>query len=180
MIITISGKAGSGKSTIAKLLAKKLKLKHYSIGDLMRRLAKEKNISLLELSRLAEKDSSIDKELDKKQIKLSKEDDFVIDGRLTAFFIPNADFKIFLECKDKVRAERILKDKREAEKSKDLNETIKKIKKREDSERKRYKEYYNVDYYKKGLYDLVVDTSDLSVDEVIEKIIERVEKQEND
>ena len=64
MIITISGKAGSGKSTIAKELAKKLKLKHYSIGDLMRQIAKEKNISLIELSKLAEKDNSIDKELD--------------------------------------------------------------------------------------------------------------------
>ena len=36
MKITISGKAGSGKSTIARGLAKKLELKHYSIGDLMR------------------------------------------------------------------------------------------------------------------------------------------------
>ena len=46
MIIAISGKAGSGKSTIAELLAKKLKLKHYSIGNLMREMAKKKNISL--------------------------------------------------------------------------------------------------------------------------------------
>ncbi|MCH9028900.1 MAG: nucleoside monophosphate kinase, partial [Bacteroidetes bacterium] len=66
MIITISGKAGSGKSTVAKELARKLELKHYSIGDLMRQMAKEKNISLTELGKLAEKDDSIDKELDKK------------------------------------------------------------------------------------------------------------------
>ena len=66
MIITISGKAGSGKSTVAKEIARKLELKHYSIGDLMRQMAKEKNISLSELGELAEKDDSIDKELDKK------------------------------------------------------------------------------------------------------------------
>jgi len=66
MIITISGKAGSGKSTVAKQLAKKLNLKHYSIGDIMRKLAKEKNISLNELSKLAEKDKTIDLTLDKK------------------------------------------------------------------------------------------------------------------
>ena len=173
MIITISGKAGSGKSTIAKLLAKKLKLKHYSIGDLMRQIAKKKNISLLELSKSAEKNKSIDKELDKKQIGLSKEDNFVIDGRLTAFFIPNADFKIFLDCKDNVRAERILKDKRAAEKSRDISETIKKIKKREESERKRYKEYYNVDYYNKKLYDYIIDTTNLSINEVLNKIIKK-------
>ena len=46
MIITISGIAGSGKSTVAKLLAKKLNCKHYSVGDFMRQIAKEKNIPL--------------------------------------------------------------------------------------------------------------------------------------
>ena len=152
MIITISGKAGSGKSTIAKILAEKLKLRHYSIGDLMREIAKERNISLSELSKLAEKDESIDKELDKKQIALKDRDDFVIDGRLTAFFINNANVKVFLDCDDKVRAERILKDERKDEKSGDIKEIIKKISEREESERVRYKKYYNADYYDKKLY----------------------------
>lgn len=176
MIITISGKAGSGKSTIAKMLAKRLNLKHYSIGDLMRQLSKDKGISLLKLSKLAETDKTIDKELDKKQIELGKkEDNFVIDGRLTAFFLPKADFKIFLDCKDNVRSERILKDKRDEEKSQNLKETIKKIKAREESERKRYKKYYNIDYYKKDLYDYYLDTTDLSIKEVLENILKRLE-----
>ena len=171
MIITISGKAGSGKSTVAKEVAKKLNLKHYSIGDLMRQIAKEKNMSLIELSRLAEKDRSIDTELDKKNIELREEDNFVIDGRLTAFFSPYAELKVFLECKDKVRAERILNDKREEEKSRNINALIKKIRQREQSERKRYKNLYDVDYYNKKLYDLIIDTTNLSVKEVVEKII---------
>ena len=53
MIITISGKAGSGKSTVAKSISQKLNLRHYSIGDLMRAMAREKKISLLELNKLA-------------------------------------------------------------------------------------------------------------------------------
>ena len=174
MIITISGKAGSGKSTIAKELAEKLKLKHYSIGDLMRKLAKEKNIFLNELSKLAEKDSSIDLELDKKQIELRDKNNFVIDGRLTAHFIPYADLKVFLDCNDKVRAERILKDERKDEKSKNVKELIKKINQREQSERKRYKKLYNVDYYDKKLYNLIIDTTNLSINEVIEKIMKTV------
>ena len=173
MIITISGKAGSGKSTVAKEIAKKLELKHYSIGDLMRQMAKEKNISLSELGELAEKDDSIDKELDKKQIELKNEDNFVIDGRLTGFFIPNATVKVFLDCDEKVRAERILKDERKDESSKDAVEVVEKIKAREQSERKRYKQYYDADYYDKKLYDLVVDTTNLSVEEVVNKIMEK-------
>jgi len=177
MIITISGKAGSGKSTAAKELAKKLKLKHYSIGDLMRQIAKEKNMSLNELSKSAEKDKSIDLALDKKQIELRDKTDFVIDGRLTAYFIPYANLKVFLECNDKVRAERILKDKREDEKSKSINEITKKIKKREQSERKRYKKLYNVDYYDKKLYDLIIDTTNLSINGVLEKIIKSINEE---
>jgi len=34
MIITIAGEGGSGKSTVARILAKKLDYKHYSTGDL--------------------------------------------------------------------------------------------------------------------------------------------------
>ena len=174
MIITISGKAGSGKSTVAEQLAKKLELKHYSIGDLMRQIAKERNISLIELSKLAEKDDSIDIELDKKNIELREEDNFVIDGRLTAYFSPYAELKVFLDCDDKVRTERILKDKREGEKSKNLRELITKIKQREQSERKRYKKLYNVDYYDKKLYNLIIDTTNLSIKEVVDKIIKAV------
>jgi|TARA_Y100000310_G_scaffold341861_1_gene442556 predicted cytidylate kinase len=174
MIITISGKAGSGKSTIAKQLAKKLKLKHYSIGDLMRQIAKGKNISLMELSKLAEKDNSIDLELDKKNIELREENNFVIDGRLTAYFSPYAELKVFLDCDDEVRADRILKDERKDEKSKNIKESTKKIKQREQSERKRYKKLYNVDYCDKKLYNLIIDTTNLSIKEVVEKIIEAV------
>jgi predicted cytidylate kinase len=174
MIITISGKAGSGKSTIAEELAKKLKHKHYSIGDLMRQLAKEKNITLIELGKLAEKDPSIDRQLDQKQIELRNKGNFVIDGRLTAFFIPNSNLKVFLDCNDQVRAERILKDNRSDEKSKDINGIIKKIRQREHSERKRYKKLYNIDYYDKKLYNLVIDTTDLNIKKVVERIIKAI------
>ena len=170
MIITISGKAGSGKSTLARLLAKKLKLKHYSTGGLMRQIAKKRNISLLKLSKIAERDKDIDTELDERQIKLAQQDNFVIDGRLSALFIPNTDFSIFLDCDDEVRAKRILKDERQGEKGKNTNEMIKKIKKREDSERKRYKKYYGYDYHDKKNYDYVIDTTHLDVNEMLDEV----------
>ncbi len=136
MIITVSGKAGSGKSTVSKLLAKKLGLKHYSSGDFMRQMAKERGVTLAELSKQAEQDKgAIDKEIDERQKELGKkENNFVIDGRLSAFFIPNADFKVFLDCDDDVRAKRILGDDRGTENTNGLKETEEKIKKREDSE----------------------------------------------
>jgi cytidylate kinase len=42
MIITIAGTVGSGKSTVGRIIAKRLGLKHYSIGDLMREMAEQR------------------------------------------------------------------------------------------------------------------------------------------
>ncbi|MBI4452610.1 (d)CMP kinase [Candidatus Woesearchaeota archaeon] len=180
MRITISGKAGAGKSTVAKLLSEKLSLKHYSIGDLMRAMASDKGISLIELNKIAEKDKSIDFELDNKLKEMGKtKDNFVVDGRLTAHFIPNADIRVFLETDDKVRAERILKDRREHEKSNDVDEVVEKIRKREESEKKRYRQYYGVDYSDKKLYNLVIDTTSLMPNEVVERIVEFVKGQKS-
>jgi predicted cytidylate kinase len=178
MRITISGKAGSGKSTISKLLAQKLNLKHYSIGDLMRAMALEKGISIIEMGKLAEKDRSIDLELDNKLKELGKnEDNFVVDGRLAAFFIPHADVRVFLEADDNIRAERIHKDKRQHEQSKDVKEMIDNINKREESEKKRYKEYYNVDYADKKLYNFVVNTNNKLPPEIVDTIIKQFKLQ---
>lgn len=175
MRITISGKAGTGKSTVAKLLAHKLNLKHYSIGDLMRVMAKEKGITLLELNTLAETDNSIDIELDDKLKELGQtKNNFVVDGRLTAFFIPHADVKVFLEADDEERAKRIMKDNREHEKSSYLDEAIKNIRKREESEQKRYQKYYGVNYLDRKLYDLFIDTTKLTPNQVVDKIVEFV------
>ena len=176
MRITISGKAGTGKSTVARQLSEKLGLKHYSIGDLMRAMASERGISLLELNRLAETDKSIDFELDNKLKELGKEkDDFVVDGRLTAFFVPHAEVRVFLDADDRVREERILKDKRQHEKSKSLRDAISNVKKREESEKKRYKKYYGIDYIDKKLYNCFVDTTKIPPNEVVGNIIKFIE-----
>ena len=174
MIITISGIAGSGKSTVAKLLAKKLNCKHYSVGDFMRQIAKERGLTLLELSKQAEKDKSIDIELDKKQIELGKkEDNFVIDARLGFHFIPNS-IKVFLEVDLNEAANRILKEKREHEQYKDIQESIEKIKTRIASEDKRYMEYYDVDYHNKNNYEIIIDTTKIKPEEVVERILNKV------
>lgn len=165
MIITISGTPGSGKSTLAKNLARKLGLKHYSTGDLMREMAAERHISLIELSKIAEKDRSIDEELDQRQIELGKtEEDFIIDGRLSFHFIPNS-IKIFITASQKERAERIYADNIRKENNISFESTLKDLKRREISEKRRYKKYYNLDYTKKSQYDLVIDNTGLQAED---------------
>ncbi|MBT6774752.1 AAA family ATPase [Candidatus Woesearchaeota archaeon] len=177
MIITISGALGSGKSTVAKILVQKFNLKHYSTGDFMREIAAKREVTLLELSKLAETDRSVDKELDDYQIKLGKdEDNFIIDARLGWHFIPNS-IKIFLDVTDEEAAKRIFKEGRTDEKyNTDLNATLENIKNRRASEIKRYLDYYNLNYYDHNNYDLVVDTTEIPAEEVAEKIIKFIEE----
>ena len=51
MHITITGRLGSGKSTVAKLIVENHGYTYYSTGNIMRELAAEAGISILEYNR---------------------------------------------------------------------------------------------------------------------------------
>jgi len=175
MIITLSGTPGAGKSTTADCLAKKLKMKRYSMGDLQRAIAKDRGITVRELGALEEKDDSIDRELDRKQQELGKKDDnFIIDGRLSAYFIPNASFRVFLDADEKTRAERIMRQGRGDEKYKSLKEAIKKMDEREECNARRYRKFYGIDQFDRNLYTHFIDTAGLTIDETADRIVKIV------
>ncbi len=174
MIITISGVPGSGKSSVAKLLAEKLGFKHYSTGDFMRLMAEEKGITLLELSKIAEKDPSVDKELDAYTTKFGKEqDNFVLDARLGFHFIPES-IKVFLEVSPEEAAKRIFNSPKHRlleKENTDYETTLNNMKRRMESERKRYYSLYQLDYENKDNFDLVVNTHGKSIEEVCSEIV---------
>lgn len=176
MIITISGAPGSGKSTVADLVAKKLGMKRYSVGGLMREIAAKRGVTILELSRLAEKDKTIDDELDTRQRALGRQDRIVVDSRLGFHFIPNS-LKVFLHVSPKEAARRIFAAGRKGEgENVTLAKTFGNIRKRKASERMRYKKLYGVDPYKKAVYDFYIDTTKLSPEEVAERIVDAAGK----
>ena len=172
MIISISGRPGSGKSVVASRVARALGLRHVSAGDFMREMATERGVSILELSRLAEHDSAIDAEIDDRTRRLADSgDDFVIDARLGWHFVPTS-FKVFLDVRPEVAAERIYGAERHSERENvDLDKTRAAVESRTKSETQRYQEYYGIDYTDPLQYDLVVDTSDLTVDQVVERVL---------
>ncbi|MFW5977482.1 MAG: (d)CMP kinase [Candidatus Nanoarchaeia archaeon] len=178
MFITIAGDLGSGKTTVGKRLAKKLEYQFLSVGDFMGEIAQEQNISLYELGKIAMNDNGkVDRLLDTKQIEFGKmQDNVVFDSRLGWHFIPDS-IKIYLQVDIDVGAKRIYNDKREDEKE---NTTLKATKeymiKRKASERERYKEYYNIDFDKPNNFDIVINTSLLSIEEVENKLLEEISK----
>lgn len=175
MIITISGTAGSGKSTIAEALSQKLGWKRYSVGDFRRTKAAELGMDINEYNKLGEKKDFTDKEADEWQTNLGNEkDDFIIDSRLGFYFIPHS-FKIFLDADAEIRARRIFSDNRESERFESYEETLKMIKKRQQSDKKRYEKYYNINPFSHKHYDLVIDTSKKNIEEITDIIIKKIQ-----
>ncbi len=158
MIITIGGLPGTGTTTIAKKIAKKFNLRYVCAGIIFREMAKEMNMSVEEFSKYAEKHKEIDKEIDKRQVELAKQGNIVLEGRLAAWMLLKnnikPDLSIWFKTPIEIRAERI--SKRE---NLSFEEALQKIKLREDSEKKRYKDIYNINLDDLSIYDLVIDTS---------------------
>ena len=176
MILTISGLHGTGKSTVGKLLAKKLGIKYYSTGQIFRDLAKEMNLSLEEFTEFAESNPNIDKRLDNKIIEIANNGDIIIDSQLSAYILKSrADFKILLTCPLETRVKRIA-DRDNALYDEKLKETLL----REESELKRFKNLYNISLNDEEkiekIYDLIIDTGNLTVEEILEKILSAVKK----
>lgn len=171
MIISISGRPGSGKSAVAEVLAEALGLDHVSAGDFMREMARERGLSILELSRSAERDIGIDHEIDARTRTLGEtRDDFVIDARLAWHFLPTS-LKVFLDVRPEVAAARVYGAQRGSEhENVDLVATRRAIEARSRSEAERYQRYYDIDYTDPAHFDLVVDTSDLDIAGVVARI----------
>jgi CMP/dCMP kinase len=178
MIISFSGAMGSGKSTIAPMLAEKLGWHHYYMGGILREIAKQRNLTLIELTEQAKTDPTIDQEVDKYQKQLGKEsDNFVIQGRTSWYLIPHS-LKIFLDVSEEESARRIFADLKsntirhnEDFNITDLKKMIISLRKRKASEVERYEKYYGIDVYDKKNYDFVLDTTSLSIDEVFGQVL---------
>ncbi len=172
MIVTISGRPGSGKSVVAARVANSLGIPHVSAGDFMREMAEERGVSILQLSRSAQEREDIDREIDERTVRLAETGgDFVMDARLGWHFAPDS-VKVFLDVRPHVAAQRIFDARRGSElENVDLQTTMTAIESRTESERDRYLNYYGLDYTDHAHYDLVIDTSDIGVDEVVTRII---------
>lgn len=172
MKIVISGGAGTGKSSVADAVAKHFSLKRYSTGDMQREIAKEKGISINELSILEKTDSKIDLEIDQRSKVLGeREDDFVMDSRLASFFIPDS-LRIYLKTDIDERVRRRLLQKRDTESFSDPEKAKCSILERDAVDRDRWVKLYGFDYMDEDNYDIIIDTTSISIQDAADIIID--------
>ena len=173
MRITISGLPGSGTTTVAKLLSEELSVELISAGELFRQIAKEKKLPLEHFNKLAETDDDFDRQIDERQgEEAMKRENVIVEGRLSGFFVPDADLKIWLKAPVEVRAKRIAHREAIA-----YEEALSAMNNRERSENKRYEQYYGIDLNDLSIYDLVIDSSRWSEMDIVEMIKVAVESE---
>ncbi|MDR1544151.1 MAG: (d)CMP kinase [Prevotellaceae bacterium] len=170
-IISLTGDLGSGKSTVSAILCKTLDYKYVYTGQIQRKIADRYNMSVNELNIYAETHPEIDNEIDTLVKNLQQSENLVVDSRLAWHFIPTS-FKVFLQASIEVSAQRIFGDKkRKNENYESHQEAMKNIIARKESEVRRYQALYGVDCLDLSNYDLIVDTSNLTPQQVADKIL---------
>lgn len=181
MYITITGELGSGKSTVAQLLCDKYGFTKYSTGTIQREIAKEKGITTLELNQLMSNDvnNEYDAMIDNKTIEISRNNigkDIVYDSRMAWHFVEES-FKVYVTVDIHVAANRvIMADRGQEEHYDSLEEAAKSLIKRKQLEDSRFAQIYSVNTTDFDNYDLIVDSTVLSPDELAKFIMEKAKE----
>lgn len=184
-IITMSGDPGSGKSTIIGQLKKDYEEKGYkvhiiSVGAVFRELAKERGMTVGEFNELASKQENIDRLIDSKVAQkaeeiISKErpnEVFIFDSRLAAFLNIEGAINVRTTVESKIAGQRIFGDPKRGEEDKysSLEEAIKETELRTKCERERFIRIYGYDIQDAEKYNLVIDTSYSTIEDITQLI----------
>jgi cytidylate kinase len=174
IVVGISGMAGTGKSTLAKKLAKKYDLRYFSGGDALKAVAKDQGYDStsrgwwespegLRFLEKREKNLEFDKAVDDKLLEHAQQGHVLLDSWTMAWLLKTG-FKIWLAASVEKRAERIAKRDKIP-----LKEALRVLKEKEARTKAIYKKLYG---FKLGEdfepFDLVLDTDNLTAAEVFQ------------
>ena len=163
MRITVSGLPGSGTTSLARTIASTKNYRIISAGEVFRRMASEKGMDLAEFGKLAREDPSFDRLIDERQRDIAlANDDIVVEGRLSGWFVEDADLKLWLSASLECRVERIL----ERDLLEDRKTAMDLTREREDCEAQRYRTYYDINIDDLSSYDIILNSERFGVEEL--------------
>lgn len=173
-VIVVSGPPGSGSTSVAKELAKRLHFSYFVPGKVEKKLGKSKkeNKAALEGWKTKRgKSKKFHESLDKLQVKEAKKGNIVVCGKLSIHFLKDmSNCKVWLDVPLKVRAKRAAK-----RDGISVKKAMEEIRERQKIERREWKKIYGFDYfYQKRIADLVFDSSKLTLKQTVDKILKFV------
>lgn len=172
MLITISGTPGSGKTTVARLLSQRLNLPHVYAGDLYRKAADDRGVTLAQFNALCEQDHSIDRSLDATMATYARQGNVILEGRLAGFIALQEQvdaLKVYLTASAEVRARRVAqREGRDWQTVLELNHA------RQASDAKRYREIYGYDLDDISIYDLTLASDNQAPEALADQVAAEV------
>lgn len=171
LLITVSGPPGSGVTTLCEGLAASLDCGYVSGGEVFRRMADDRGMSLRQLTAAASSREELDRELDRRLQKIAREwadadKPFVLESRLAGWLAgEDADLRIWVDAPDEVRVERTA----------DRDELGAEMRVREVLDESRYASRYGVDISDRSIYDLTVNTARWSPDGTLAVVLAAVD-----
>lgn len=177
-IISLSGDLASGKGTVSNILTADLNYGIYRNGEYFRKLAKEMGMDVTSFNVYVKEHPEIDRQIENSAAEYAKQNDnFVIDARLGWYAVPES-FKVYLKVDLDVSAQRAFYDekRKSTEKFNTVEEQKQDIIRRYNYENERYWNLYQIRKNDMSNYDLVVDTTDKTPEEVAQIIEEEYSK----
>jgi CMP/dCMP kinase len=174
--VVLNGDLGSGKTTVSMLLAARLGVRRISVGDLYRAMAAQRGMTALQLNLHAELDDKIDHYVDQLQDDIAASGErLIVDSRLAWYFFTDA-LKVHLVTEPTVAAHRVLgRPADTVENYASVEEARSRLATRSESERIRFITRYGADKTRLRNYDLVCDSTSATPEQIVERIIERLE-----
>ncbi len=169
VVLTIGGPPGSGTTTVCRILEERTGVKYVYAGDIFRRTAERKGLTLAQFGKLCEEDPIWDQALDGEMIQIAREGDVILEGRMTGPICKIeavASFKVYIDSDREVRAMRVME-----RDGGELEEVMGSMRDREESEALRYKNIYAVDPRDSVWYDMMIDSSNMTPEEIADRIM---------
>lgn len=167
MKITLGGCAGTGTTTVGKLLAEKLHYPFMSGGGIFTEMAAKRSVTREALSEMAKIDPTVDEELDRSIKEYGQSHpNFVFESRLAFHFIPDS-FKILLLCDFETRIARVAEREGVC-----LVEATENTRIRESNDNQRFTHLYGIeDCCDRLHFDYCIDTTNKSATEVAKELL---------
>lgn len=156
--ITVGGLAGTGSSTLSRVVADRLDLRYEYAGGLFRAEAARRGLTVEEFNRLCEADPVVDRSLDDRQLELLRAGGLLLEGRMAGWLAHHHGLDgvltVWVTCDDDERFRR-LGDRDGGS----ADEVRRRTLAREASEQERFRRFHGADILDLDVYDLVLDST---------------------